>query len=314
MPRLSSLRQTPPLSPSLLLPHSAWPVDNCAHNAASDEHTTCAQGPATKWSRSRKVKIAALVGAAIALAFALTSGPAHAAGLKGTGLDDRTGVTELSVSASFTREVEEDTAWVRWTLETEAATPASAQRELAVKLGRLDTAVRTQALPVQSQTLSVATDPVYGKPDAAGRPRVVAWQGRAQLRMASPRSEDLLKFAARLTADVPGLRYAGAGFELSLEGRQAAERSLLAPAAAELKKRAQAAAQALGCAGVRLIRVDVGADGEASPTMAYAGRAAVSMMAQEAAAEPALPLTLWPGKQALSLTMRAQTEAQCPAP
>lgn len=314
MPRLASLRQTPPLSPSLLLPHASWPTAAGSHSAASAGHATCAQGPENKGGRSRKVKLLALAGAALALAFAVASNSAHAASLGGAGPEDRSGRTELNVSASFTREVEEDTAWVRWTLETEAATPAAAQRELAVKLGRLDATVRAQALPMQSQTLSVATDPVYGKPDAAGRPRVVAWQGRAHLRMASPRGDDLLKLAARLAADVPGLRYAGAGFELSLEGRQAAERALLEPAASELKKRAQAAARALGCADARLTRVDVGADGEAPLAVAYAGRAAVPMMAAEVASEPALPLTLWPGKQPLSLTMRAQAETQCTAP
>lgn len=314
MPRLASLRQPPPLSPSLLLPRVAMPVTDDSVPFAPSEQSPRAQAPEAKRRRTCALKLGVLAGVAATLALAVVVGSAHAADAReGKSVGRRT-ATELSLSASFTREVEEDVAWVRWTLEAEAYTPAAAQRELAAKLGKLGALLQPQAAGVRSQTLSVSTEPTYGKPDAGGRPRVAAWQSRAQMRMSSQRSDELLQLSARLASSVPGLRYSGAGFELSLEGRQVAQRALLEPASAELRKRAQATASALGCEDVRLTRIDVGPEGDSPPLATYAARSAVPMMAPDAAPEPTLPLALWPGRQALTLTMRAQAEAQCLAP
>lgn len=201
-------------------------------------------------------------------------------------------VVQLSATAAI--EVSQDTLVIHLQATREGADPARVQAELKAVL---DTALAQARRDAQPGALDVRTGNFSVLPRYSRDRRIVAWQGTAELVLEGTDVARVSEAAGR----VPGMVVSQAGFRLSRERRERAERDVQAQAIAQFRAKAADIARAFGFSVYGLREVSVNAQDAGLPRM--------RMVASEAAGAPAdAPLPVEAGKTSVIVTVSGSVQ------
>jgi predicted secreted protein len=204
---------------------------------------------------------------------------------------DEPAQTKLALSATATREVEQDTLVGVVAAHAEAATASAAQAAVNSAM----TAAIEKARAVKSVRAASGGYRVYQEYDKEGQPR--RWIAEQDLRLTGREAAPLLELVGALQAD--GLHVNGLTYELSAEARRAVEDELTIEAIQTLRSRAErvATSMAMRVQAIEMLRVGE-APGE--PPVRPMFRASV------AEAAPSPPPVALPDLETVSASVSAQ--------
>jgi len=165
-------------------------------------------------------------------------------------LADEPARTKLVLSATATREVEQDTLVGVLSAHAEAASARAAQ----ATVNRMMTAAVETARAVASVRAASGGYRVHQQYDKDGRPG--AWVADQDLRLTSREAAPLLELVGTLQAD--GLNVNGLSYQLSAEARRALEDELTVEAIQTLRSRADRVATSMGMRVLAITTLQVG--------------------------------------------------------
>ncbi|AIT26788.1 hypothetical protein D558_2121 [Bordetella holmesii 44057] len=236
-------------------------------------------------------RIAAACCAAVALSgaspsFAQTSTPAASEAAA------RSTAPELSLQASASAEVRQDTVRISLSVEVEGNDQAATGKRLTAALDEVVKRARG------AKNIEVRSGGYNVWPNTNPKGKIVSWRGQGEVVLESKDFEAASALAAKL-ADKTAI--SNIAFFLSREGRESEERKLLGQAAQAFKERALAPANAFGFSGYRLAKLELGGGGGASAPMPRMMSA--QMAKADAAAAPAPGVPLEAGEVTVSVTV-----------
>jgi uncharacterized protein len=179
--------------------------------------------------------------------FALLVGCAALAPLA---LADEPARTKLALSATATREVQQDTLIGVLAAHAEAPTAGAAQ----ARVNGLMTAAIEKTRAVRSVRAASGGYRVYQDYDKDGRPR--RWIAEQDLRLTGTEAAPLLELVGALQPD--GLNVNGLSYQLSAEARRAVEDELTVEAIQTLRNRAERVATSMGMRVLTIESLQVG--------------------------------------------------------
>jgi predicted secreted protein len=201
----------------------------------------------------------------------------------------------VQLSASSTVEVPQDLLSIQLQATREGADPARVQADLK---GVLDVALAQARRDAQPGALDVRTGNFSVLPRYGRDRRITAWLGTAELVLEGTDTARVSEAAGR----VPGMVVAHAGFRLSRERRERAERDAQAQAIAQFRTKAGEVARSFGFGNYGLREVSVNAQDAGMPRMAR-------MVASDAAAAPAdAPVPVEAGKSAVTVNVSGSVQ------
>ncbi|SSW73124.1 SIMPL domain-containing protein [Achromobacter agilis] len=186
---------------------------------------------------------------------------------------------ELTLQATASSEVKQDTVRISLSAEVEAPDQPGAGKKLTAAL---DDVVK-RARDVKG--VEVRTGGYNVWPNTSSKGKIASWRGQGEVILESKDFEAAAALASKLSDKTA---ISNIGFLLSREAREAEERKLLKEAAQAFKDRALAAANAFGFSGYRLSKLELGGSGGPVPMPRMMGAA----MAKDASAgySPDVPL------------------------
>ncbi len=226
---------------------------------------------------------ATLAFAAAQPSFAQTAAPAAA--------EAQRTAPELSLQASASSEVKQDTVRISLSVEIEANDQATAGKRLTAALD--DVVKRARG----AKNIDVRSGSYNIWPNTNSKGKIVNWRGQGEVVLESKDFEAASALAAKL-GDKTAI--SNISFFLSREGREAEERKLLSQAAQAFKARALAAANAFGFSGYRLFKLELGGGGAPAPMPRMMGS---QMAKSDAASAPAPGVPLEAGEVTVSVTV-----------
>jgi predicted secreted protein len=185
----------------------------------------------------------------------------------------------LQLSASATVEVPQDVLLLQLHATRDGTDPAQVQAQLKAVLDQALAEARRSAQPGQMdvRTGNFNVGPRYGRDG-----RISGWQGTAELMLEGSDIARISQAAGR----IPGMTVAAAGFRLSREKREQAEREAQAQAVQRFRARAAELAQGFGFGGYTLREVSVQAQDQGIPWRPRP----MAMEAKAATADAPLPV------------------------
>jgi len=197
---------------------------------------------------------------------------------------------ELTLQASASSDVQQDTVRITLASELEAATQAAAGKALTAALD--DAVKRAQG----TKDVEVRTGGYNVWPNTNDKGKIQNWRGRGEITL---ESKDFAAASALATKLSDKTAIAQISFLLSREAREAEERKLLAQAAEAFRDRALAAATAFGFSGYRVRQLELSGGGSPVPVPRPMG---AQMMAKSSMAEAA-DVPLEAGKVTVSISV-----------
>lgn len=164
--------------------------------------------------------------------------------------------TRMTLQATASAEVPQDTVRITLAAETEAADQATASQELAAAMA----AATKEAQGAAGITSHTGSYGIWPSRDQAGK--INGWHGRGEIVLESKDFAAASALATRMNGKVA---ISNIVFVLSNEARQAQEQKLLRQVAQTFKARALEAARAFGFAGYRIEQLDLSGAGAAPP-------------------------------------------------
>jgi predicted secreted protein len=177
----------------------------------------------------------------------------------GAPAQDGAGGPLMSLHASASDEVKQDTVLITVSADVEAADQSSVGKKLNVRLDELMKIAQGNG-DVSARTGGYRVWPVNNN-----KGKIVNWRGQGSIILESTDFDAASALAARM-GDKSAI--SNIGFTLSRKAREAAERRLLNQAAQAFRERALAAATAFGFSGYRLQKIELGG-GAAMPPRPY---------------------------------------------
>lgn len=166
---------------------------------------------------------------------------------------------ELTLQATASSEVKQDTVRISLSAETEAADQPTAGKKLTEMLDDVAKRARdTKGVEVRTGSFNVwpnSTSSSKGKTSTT-------WRGQGEIIL---ESKDFAAAAALASKLSDKTAISNISFSLSRAVREAEERKLLKEAAQAFKDRALAAANAFGFSGYRLSKLELGGSGGVTP-------------------------------------------------
>lgn len=166
---------------------------------------------------------------------------------------------ELTLQATASSEVKQDTVRISLSAETEAADQPTAGKKLTEMLDDVAKRARdTKGVDVRTGSFNVwpnSTSSSKGKTSTT-------WRGQGEIIL---ESKDFAAAGALASKLSDKTAISNISFSLSREVREAEERKLLKEAAQAFKDRALAAANAFGFSGYRLSKLELGGAGGVTP-------------------------------------------------
>ncbi len=199
--------------------------------------------------------------------------------------------TKLVLSATATREVEQDTLVGVLSAHAEAATAGAAQ----ATVNGVMTAAIEKARAVASVRPASGGYRVYQERDNEGR--LGAWVAEQDLRLTGREAAPLLELVGALQAD--GLNVNGLSYQLSAEARRAVEDELTVEAIQTLRGRAERVAASMAMRVLAIATLQVGA-APGEPPIRPMFRAAL------AEAAPSPPPVALPDLETVSASVQAE--------
>lgn len=218
-------------------------------------------------------------------------------------LDLQPGQTVIDLSASASREVEQDLLTARLRFEVKDSDPVAAQDRLnEVMADAVSRAKETNGMKVQTLAYRI-----YDRTDQDERRRAKlenreprpTWHAEQTMQIESKEYDALLKLTGSLQED--GLLLQGLNYSLSPEQYEKVHNSLLEEALEKLRVKAERAANALGKSTVEIRHVVIGSDG-------YSPRPVMRshmLMAEDASAGMQAP-TASAGESTVSLSVSSK--------
>jgi len=195
---------------------------------------------------------------AVPLAYAQPKPPAPPRGLEPSAQavhpDER--LPELTLQASASTDVQQDTVRITLAAELEAESQAKATTGLSAVL---DEAVKRTR---DAKGINVRTSGYNVWPSTNEKGKIQNWRARGEITLESKDFAAASALASKLSDKVA---ISQINFSLSREAREAAEKKLLTQAADAFLARAQAAAQAFGYSNYRVQQLELSGGGSAVP-------------------------------------------------
>lgn len=160
----------------------------------------------------------------------------------------------VSLQASATAEVDNDTLWVVFSTTRDGPDPAAIQNGLKQALDAALTEARKVARPgqIELQAGALSLSPRY-----APKGGITGWQGTVELRV---HGRDLAGIGA-LVGRIVGMTVSRMGYELSREAREKAEAALTVQAVERYRAQAAEAARLFGYQGYAIREVNLSTGG-----------------------------------------------------
>ena len=201
----------------------------------------------------------------------------------------------VQLSAASTVEVPQDLLSIQLQATREGSDPARVQADLKAVLDAALAQARRDAQPgaLDVRTGNFSVLPRYGRDR-----RISTWVGTGELVLEGTDTARVSEAAGR----VPGMVVAHAGFRLSRERRERAERDAQGQAIAQFRAKAGEVARGFGFGNYGLREVSVNAQDVGMPRMAR-------MVASEAASAPAdAPVPVEAGKSAVTVNVSGSVQ------
>ncbi|AOB40696.1 DUF541 domain-containing protein [Bordetella parapertussis] len=195
--------------------------------------------------------------------------------------DSASRAPELTLQASASSEVKQDTVRITLSAEVEANDQPGAGKKLSAALE--DVVKRARG----AKNIDVRTGGYNVWPNTNSKGKVINWRGQGEVVLESKDFQAASALAAKL-GDKTAIT--NISFQLSRAGREAEERKLLSQAATAFRERALAAANAFGFSGYRLIKLDLGGSGGAPVPRAVGAQMMMAKDAGGGAPNPEAPL------------------------
>ncbi|WP_238914390.1 SIMPL domain-containing protein [Achromobacter insolitus] len=174
---------------------------------------------------------------------------------------------ELTLQATASSEVKQDTVRISLSAEVEAQDQPAAGKRLTAALD--DVIKRARDV----KDVEVRTGGYNVWPNTSSKGKISSWRGQGEVILESKNFEAAAALASKLSDKTA---ISNISFSLSREAREAEERKLLKEAAQAFKDRALAAANAFGFSGYRLSKLELGGSGGAVPVPRMMGAAAMA--------------------------------------
>lgn len=174
---------------------------------------------------------------------------------------------ELTLQATASSEVKQDTVRISLSAEVEAQDQSAAGKKLTAALD--DVIKRARDV----KDVEVRTGGYNVWPNTSSKGKISSWRGQGEVILESKNFEAAAALASKLSDKTA---ISNISFLLSREAREAEERKLLKEAAQAFKDRALAAANAFGFSGYRLSKLELGGSGGAVPMPRMMGAAAMA--------------------------------------
>ncbi|AVG42824.1 SIMPL domain-containing protein [Achromobacter insolitus] len=174
---------------------------------------------------------------------------------------------ELTLQATASSEVKQDTVRISLSAEVEAQDQPAAGKKLTAALD--DVIKRARDV----KDVEVRTGGYNVWPNTSSKGKISSWRGQGEVILESKNFEAAAALASKLSDKTA---ISNISFSLSREAREAEERKLLKEAAQAFKDRALAAANAFGFSGYRLSKLELGGSGGAVPMPRMMGAAAMA--------------------------------------
>ena len=173
----------------------------------------------------------------------------------------------VEFQADAQREVQNDLLNATLYVELNDANPAALANAMNKRVNEA-LSVAKEHKGVRARSGGNQTFPVYSRSNV-----LQGWRGRAEIRIESKDFEAASALIGKLQA---GMQLGGINFSVSPETRRAVESELITEAIAAFKSRADVVRTAVGGAGYKLVRLDVGGGFQPQPVRLMQQRAAVS--------------------------------------
>jgi predicted secreted protein len=203
---------------------------------------------------------------------------------------------QLSLSASATTEVVNDTLSIVFSTQREGTDPAVVQAQLTQALNTALTEARKAARPGQ---VDVSTGNFSVQPRYMPKGEPSKWQGTVELRVEGKDFDAL----TRLVGRIQSLSVSQVGYRLSREAREKAEAEVSAQAIARFRAQAETYAKTFGFGSVTLRAVEVSTNASGPPMPRF--RVASAEMAPAAA-----PLPVAAGNSEVSVVVTGSVQMQ----
>ncbi|CAB3739824.1 SIMPL domain-containing protein [Achromobacter kerstersii] len=174
---------------------------------------------------------------------------------------------EMTLQATASSEVKQDTVRISLSAEVEAPDQPAAGKKLTAAL---DDAVKRAR---DTKGVEVRTGGYNVWPNTNSKGKIGSWRGQGEIVLESKDFEAAAALASKLSDKTA---ISNISFSLSREAREAEERKLLKEAAQAFKDRALAAANAFGFSGYRLSKLELGGSGGPMPMPRMMGAAAMA--------------------------------------
>jgi len=197
---------------------------------------------------------------------------------------------ELTLQASASSDVQQDTVRITLAAELDAASQAAAGKALTAALD--DAVKRAQGV----KGVEVRTGGYNVWPNTNEKGKIQNWRGRGEITLESKDFAAASALASKLSDKTA---ISQINFVLSREAREAEERKLLSQAAQAFRDRALAAATAFGFSGYRVRSLELSGGGSPTPVPRPMG---MQMMAKSSQAEAA-DVPLEAGKVTVSISV-----------
>ena len=163
---------------------------------------------------------------------------------------------ELSLQATASSEVKQDTVRIALAAEVEGADQPATGKKLSALLDDVVKRARdTKGVEVRTGNYNVW-------PNTSSKGKIAGWRGQGEVILESKDFEAAAALASKLSDKTA---ISSISFSLSRAAREAEERKLLKEAAQAFKDRALAAANAFGFSGYRLSKLELGGSGGPGP-------------------------------------------------
>ncbi|MGE6918317.1 SIMPL domain-containing protein [Achromobacter kerstersii] len=174
---------------------------------------------------------------------------------------------EMTLQATASSEVKQDTVRISLSAEVEAPDQPAAGKKLTAAL---DDAIKRAR---DTKGVEVRTGGYNVWPNTNSKGKIGSWRGQGEIVLESKDFEAAAALASKLSDKTA---ISNISFSLSREAREAEERKLLKEAAQAFKDRALAAANAFGFSGYRLSKLELGGSGGPMPMPRMMGAAAMA--------------------------------------
>jgi len=174
---------------------------------------------------------------------------------------------EMTLQATASSEVKQDTVRISLSAEVEAPDQPAAGKKLTAAL---DDAIKRAR---DTKGVEVRTGGYNVWPNTNSKGKIGSWRGQGEIVLESKEFEAAAALASKLSDKTA---ISNISFSLSREAREAEERKLLKEAAQAFKDRALAAANAFGFSGYRLSKLELGGSGGPMPMPRMMGAAAMA--------------------------------------